>query len=551
MSTYTVQFHDHFNPPPAPVSEPLPGREADMVVNNAGAYTFSLGHSDRLLRFLILGADGATYYATKDAHFKQAYTNVEAAIKALGPAAVEVIAEVSEKGRAPKQDAAIFALALAAARGDTATRSAAIAAIPRVCRIPTHLFSFLTDYKALGGKTGGRAMKTALQRWYLDKPAASVAYAMVKYRQRGGWTHRDVLRLCKPSNVPTPHHHVFAWATGNPVDYNRYDYMKIIAAYCHAQFPLLSDEAIATIIRDHNLPREAVPDDRLKSAVVWRALLHAGGGMPMTALIRNLNRMTAAGVFNGSDDAATVCRRLTDEEELRSARIHPIAILSALRTYAKGSGERGSLTWTTHPRIVDALENAFVLSFGTVETTGKRFYVGLDVSGSMTMGEVAGVPGLTPREASAALALLWAKTEPSSIVKGFTSARGGRWPPDGTALTDLTHDFQTLTLRGAQDRVADTDFGATQPALIIEDAIKNRIPVDVFIVLTDNEVNAGAHPADALRRYREAMGIPARLIVVAMVATEFTLADPNDAGMLDMVGFDTAAPAAVAAFVSG
>jgi 60 kDa SS-A/Ro ribonucleoprotein len=36
-----------------------------------------------------------------------------------------------------------------------------------------------------------------------------------------------------------------------------------------------------------------------------------------------------------------------------------------------------------------------------------------------------------------------------------------------------------------------------------------------------------------------------------MTATEFTLADPNDPLMLDMVGFDTAAPAAVAAFVSG
>lgn len=551
MSTYTVQFHGYLNPPSAPVSEPLPGREADMVVNNAGAYTFSLGHNDRLLRFLILGADGATYYATKDAHFKQAYTNVEAAIKALGPVAVEVIAEVSEKGRAPKQDAAIFALALAAARGDTATRSAAIAAIPRVCHIPTHLFSFLTDYKVLGGKTGGRAMKTTLQRWYLDKPAESVAYAMVKYRQRGGWTHRDVLRLCKPSGVPTPHHHVFAWATGYPVDYNRHDYMKIIAAYCHAQFPLLSDEALATIIRDHNLPREGVPDARLKSAVVWRALLHAGGGMPMTALIRNLNRMTAAGVFNGSDDAATVFRRLTDEQELRSARIHPIAILSALRTYAKGSGERGSLTWTPHPRIADALENAFVLSFGTVETTGKRFYVGLDVSGSMTQGEIAGVPGLTPREASAALAMLWAKTEPSSIVKGFTSAGGGNWYSGGTGLTDLTRDFQTLTLRGAQDRVANMDFGSTQPSLIIEDALKNRIPVDVFIVLTDNEVNAGAHPAAMLRKYREVVGIDAKLIVVGMTATEFTLADPNDPLMLDMVGFDTAAPAAVAAFVSG
>jgi 60 kDa SS-A/Ro ribonucleoprotein len=548
MSTYTAQFHGHLNPPPAPVSEPLPGREADMVVNNAGAYTFSLGHNDRLLRFLVLGADGATYYATKDAHFKQAYTNVEAAIKALGPVAVECIAEVSEKGRAPKQDAAIFALALAAARGDTATRSAAIAAIPRVCRIPTHLFSFLTDYKALGGKTGGRAMKTALQRWYLDKPVASVAYAMVKYRQRGGWTHRDVLRLCKPAAGATPHGEVFAWATGKPIAHTA-EHLRIVAAYETAKDETLRDENIAEIIRSSNLPREAIPDTRLKSAVVWRALLYAGGGMPMTALVRNLNRMTASGMFDGSFNATEVCQRLTDAGELRAARIHPIAILSALRTYAKGCGERGSLTWTPHLRIVDALESAFVLSFDTAQTTGKRFYVGLDVSSSMMSGEIAGVPGLTPREASAALAMLWAKTEPSSIVKGFTSNGGGGWYSGGTGLTDLTRDFQTLTLRAVQERVNGMPFGSTQPALIIEDAINNRIPVDVFIVLTDNEVNSGAHPADALRRYREATGIPARLIVVGMTATEFTLADPNDPLMLDMVGFDTAAPAAVAAFV--
>ena len=50
------------------------------------------------------------------------------------------------------------------------------------------------------------------------------------------------------------------------------------------------------------------------------------------------------------------------------------------------------------------------------------------------------------------------------------------------------------------------------------------------------------HPAKALQRYRQEMGIPAKLVVVGMTATEFSIADPNDAGMLDVVGFDTATP---------
>lgn len=546
MSTYASLLSS-----PPPVATPISGREKDMVVNNAGAYTFSLSSRERLLRFLVLGADGATYYATKQEHFKQAYANTEKAVRELGTAAVELLVDVSVGGRAPKQDAAIFALALCAAKGDEQTRAAAIAALPKVCRIPTHLFSFLTDYKALGGKTGGRALKRALQRWYLDKTPSDLAYALVKYRQRGGWTNADVLRLCKPVGGATPHGDLFAWAVGKPVILDNRLHMKIIEAYEYAKDENLSDRGLAAFVTDYNLPREAVPDTRLtsdKGAEVWRALLRAGGGMPMTALIRNLNRMTAAGVFTNTSDAEFVVSRLVNEGNLRAARVHPIALLSALRTYGQGHGERGGLSWTPDLLITDALERAFLLSFGTVETTGKRFYVGLDVSGSMTSGEIAGVPGLTPREASAALALLWAKTEPSCTVKGFTSAGGGYWNSRGTGLTDLTDDFKAGTLTSVQKRVSGMDFGATEPALIIEDAIKNRIPVDVFVVLTDNEVNSGEHPAVALRKYREATGINAKLVVVGMTATEFTLADPNDPHMLDMVGFDTAAPLAIAAF---
>jgi 60 kDa SS-A/Ro ribonucleoprotein len=76
--------------------------------------------------------------------------------------------------------------------------------------------------------------------------------------------------------------------------------------------------------------------------------------------------------------------------------------------------------------------------------------------------------------------------------------------------------------------------------------------IDTFVIYTDSETWAGTvHPAQALRAYREPTGIPARLVVVAMVANGFTLADPDDAGMLDVVGFDTAAPQVIADFSAG
>ena len=93
------------------------------------------------------------------------------------------------------------------------------------------------------------------------------------------------------------------------------------------------------------------------------------------------------------------------------------------------------------------------------------------------------------------------------------------------------------------------DFGGTDCALPMLDALERKIPVDCFVILTDSETWAGPiHPAEALRKYRQEMGIPAKLVVVAMVANEFTIADPEDAGMLDVVGFDSAAPALIADF---
>jgi 60 kDa SS-A/Ro ribonucleoprotein len=83
-------------------------------------------------------------------------------------------------------------------------------------------------------------------------------------------------------------------------------------------------------------------------------------------------------------------------------------------------------------------------------------------------------------------------------------------------------------------------------------ALENKIQVDTFVVLTDNETWAGnIQPVQALEKYRQATGIGAKLIVVGMTSSGFTIADPNDAGMLDVVGFDGATPALMAKFAKG
>src|SRR5262249_58818556 len=95
------------------------------------------------------------------------------------------------------------------------------------------------------------------------------------------------------------------------------------------------------------------------------------------------------------------------------------------------------------------------------------------------------------------------------------------------------------------------NFGGTDCALPMLYALERRLPLDAFVVLTDSETWAGnVHPVQALRRYRERMGIAARLIVVGMVSSRFTIADPNDAGMMDVVGFDAAVPQLMADFMS-
>jgi 60 kDa SS-A/Ro ribonucleoprotein len=272
--------------------------------------------------------------------------------------------------------------------------------------------------------------------------------------------------------------------------------------------------------------------------------------MPVGAMVRNLGVMSKVGLLvEGSDAARIVVTRLHDREAVRRGRLHPLALLAALKTYGQGHGMRGGGRWTPMAQIVDALDGAFYHAFGNAPSTGQRMLLALDVSASMGAG-VHGLPFLSCREASAAMALVTAATEPNHRFVAFTN---GSLPSAHSAF-GLNTGLTNLTISPRQrldDVVRMTGalpFGGTDCALPMVEALKHRWEVDVFVVYTDNETWAGSiHPAQALREYREQMGIAAKLVVVAMASNGFSIADPNDAGMLDVVGFDTATPEVIAA----
>ena len=507
-----------------PQSQPI----ARTVPNSGGGYAFALDDWARLDRFLILGSEGGSYYAGERALTRDNAQAVLRAIAADGARAVARIVAISESGRAPKNDSALFALALAASSPELQTRRAALAALPRVARTGTHLFQFAELIE--GSRGWGRALRRAVGAWYLSQPAERLAYQLVKYRQRNGWSHRDLLRLAHPVATDATQAALLDWACRGADSDALPSLVRAADLLARATEPATA----AALIRAENLPREAVPTALLNEAAVWEALLER---MPLTALLRSLAKLTAVGVIKPfAESLPLVLSAFADSERIARAKLHPLAILLALRTYAQGFGDRGALRWEPVQAVVDALNAAFYTAFRTVEPSGKRLLLALDVSGSMAGGRVAG-SSLTPREASAAMALMTAATEPATHIVGFT---GGMVP---LPLSP------SMRLDDAVRAVSGLPFDRTDCAQPMLYALERTLAVDAFVVYTDSETWAGAiHPVQALRQYRERSGIAAKLVVVGMVSNGFSIADPDDAGMLDVVGFDTATPAVIADF---
>ena len=521
-----------------PQTENLLGRP-EQVKNSAGGYVWAVDNWARLERFLILGSEGGTYYVAERPLTLENIAAVRESLTTDGLRVVRAVVDISASGRTPKDDPALFVLALAASPkfADAKTNAAALSALPQVARTGTHLCTFAGFVEGVRG--WGRGLRSAIAEWYLAKPAGELAYQMLKYRDRAGWSHRDLLRLSHPKSEAAAHNALFQWATDGELGHLASagiasGELRQIRAFVLAK-KAGSEAEIVRLIEDYRLTHEMIPSEWKDSGRVWEALLES---MPYTAMVRHLGKLTAVGLLAPQSTAtALVVARLIDRKRVVNSKIHPIALLSALLTYKQGRGVKGGQRWAPVANIIDALDDAFYLAFDNVEPSGQRLYLALDASGSMQASACNGMPYLTAAMGSAAMAMAVARTEPNHTIAAFHDQV---WHVDISRKDRIDRACEAIV---RQPR-------ATDASLPMQDALKRRLAVDAFVIVTDNETWAGdRHPVQALEHYRRSTGIAAKLVVIAMAASGYSIADPNDALQMDVAGFDARVPSVVADFI--
>lgn len=511
---------------------------SDQVKNNAGGYVFATSDQVRLERFLILGTDGGTYYVNQRDLTKQNVSFLRKMIAADPAQVLDTVVKISTEGRAYRNDVAIFVLALMLAEGPASFKTTVTEHSSKIVRTATHVYQLAEFMKSMGG--WNRAKRRAIAKWFESKSTEQLAYQAVKYRQRNGWTLRDLMRTAHPKGIDQ---NVGNFILGKEAAYQS----GVIEGFQAMQMETSLRGVINILDTFPSLPWETIPTQFLKDVEVWKKLF-ANGQLKGQALVRQITRLSRIGAFNDMVFAAEVAKVLTDEDMIRQTRLHPIQYLLASITHREGQLDRQGYgwysssrqkNWDTSATIADALDEGFHKAFKTVVPANKRTLIGLDVSGSM--GQNALGIDLTCAQVGAAMAMVTARTEPYCMVRGFAN------------------DFRDLGITPKMDfgtilhKTSNQNFGGTDCAQPMLWAAKNNLEVDTFIIVTDNETWIGrTHPHTALKNYRQKTGIPAKLIVAGVSATDFTIADPKDiSGQLDVAGFDSNTPAVMADFSAG
>lgn len=507
--------------------------ESTGVVTHEGGKAYQVGALDTLRRFLIVGATG-TFYVDRKAHVDEFRALVEECLNTDYDAALAIVREVSDKGLAISNEPALYTLAIASTYKGKNWQPT----FHTVVRTGTHLLHFLAYTK---GKRGwGRSLRRAVADWFRLRDANTLAYQAVKYKSRDGWSLADALRKAHPMAVTPEHGAVMKWIVDGEYPEGPEIPALVIAADMVKRIPEneiglpeAKIDAVASIIRETRLPREAVPTELLNERAIWDALLD---DMPITALIRNLPKMTEIGLLDRSGDGTKrVILALTDEEKLRKGRVHPIQVLLAMKVYASGHGDKSSKVWSPVPIVVDALDAAFYATFGNVPTVGKPLVLGVDASGSMT-GTYRQTGIVSPAEAAAAMALITTSVEPDCRVLFFD---------------DRVYEH-TISKRQRLDDVVATigKYGrATYTNLVPKWAASQPEPVDGLVIYTDSETwDTDTYPA--LRSLRGKHG-RVRAACVAIEANNLSLFPEEDRDCLNVAGFGPDVPHVLHAFLTG
>jgi len=331
---------------------------------------------------------------------------------------------------------------------------------------------------AVIGSGIGRGIRRVFGEYFYSRTGIEVANLVTKYQNREGWTIKDVLTLIHidPKKMKDDGGRLaIEWVFKTKEDFTEilkakntqlsqnpsmrdttaalFNAIKEIHTIAERPFQPCANPSLAGLsnyqygeeldrivhlINQAGLCREQLPSQLFKYRKVWEALLLSKGangkgkGMPLTALIRNLGKLSTAEIgiidpkyispmiiassassaystntqWGGVPPTEYIIRRITDAHDIKRTRIHPYTILVAMLTYQKGQGDKGSLVWSPNPSVIKALDKAFKLAFQNITPTGKRIKIALDVSGSMSSAYCTGSPIVSCATASVAMMMM-------------------------------------------------------------------------------------------------------------------------------------------------
>lgn len=498
---------------PTPQNKPLLGE--NQVENDAGGYVFRSSDAESFKRFLILGSDTNSYYASKKKLTQESLKNTFKFIDMHPVDAFNTLYEVSQKRSAPKVSPTLMALAYLSSNRDVNIRKLVYAHLTDICRTASHLFEFIENVHLFRGWS--RGLRESVSRFY---ERTDLGYQLIKYRNRNGFTHKNILKLAHPKPHNDYQQDLFSWLCRDTAVHD-----GLVNAFIEIQNPSTTVQRALQLINQYNLPWESIPTQLHSERVFWEALLPH---MPDMALVRNLNRMSNLGMFNAFSPFTSLV-----EDKLSKTRLHPMKIFTAYTAYRKGQGRHFS--WTVNDRILNALDNAFFTTMKHSEPSGKNILVAVDVSGSMEGNEI--LDGCTAARYSLALALAIQGTEPSAEIMAFdTQARQVQW---------RTKSLQSIFS-------ASINGGGTDCSIPFTYAIHNKLKVDTFVLLSDSQTWYGnMHPHQAFECYLDQHNKDAKSVGIGLVADKFQLHPEHFKNTLNIAGYDSSLPEMISSFSGG
>lgn len=361
---------------------------------------------------------------------------------------------------------------------------------PEICKTLEDVMEFLSYLP----RQWGRTTRRAIESWMFSLTPVDLAYQMTKYRRRYGMTPKDILRLVHPRpeyggfNYQREYNELFAYVTDRwyrpsyaESDPEYHAYLEDLEMVRHTT---VAENVIPRIIQ-HKLGKEHIGCQMLlKNASVWNAILQ-NEVSPLDLLHHLQNNLV---LFDTELNVRAFCKHLANITKYNGRPLHVLQPLRILK------GKHVSHELRT------ALDGAFYSAFDAYRPTNLRYFVALDVSGSMAYSPCFGMKDISAREASALLAMTFVRKEPNSIIHAFSD---GMRPLD-IGVADTFEDIMS--------KVSLLSFDDTLSSEPILYALKHNMIIDSFVIITDSECDTDY--IEALMLYRKSMNPNAQVVVV-------------------------------------